>query len=836
MKGAVPTMPLNAARSTFLTLKAAFRTLPREIRGEFVMSLNRLSVGFIMFGVTAASAGSREGDLTFPGWQIAIGSWIVLAAFLSVLLAARPSPSITRRVSAMVLDVAGGSIILHACGPAGAFVYPLYLWIIVGNGVRFGGGYFILASVLSVIGFAVVAATTSFWQEEMRLTVGLMAGLVVLPAYLYSLTRHIASARADAERANRAKTLFLASVSHELRTPLNAIIGMASILYTTRLNRDQAQMVSTIDASADTLLTMIEGLLEISRSETGQLRARPVDFDLARLLAEVDKIIRVQAEAKNLHFNTFLTARAPLDLYGDAARLREILLSLCANAVKFTAEGFITVAVDGTTGKDGRFHLRAEVTDTGIGIPLAAQERIFGMFMQASESITERYGGTGIGLASCDKLVRLLSGQIGVTSELGRGSTFWFTLPMVAKSEAGGTPTLNEPVCVVADDPKAAASLTTRLRAVGIDVQSLARPVGQEASRASVAFVMPSGDPTKASDARGAQVEVLVLTCDQGRLPSTEIRQRYSTTVTLAGADGMLHRAIRIAAARLSSTPTGAIPPAERRSMVMTRVLVADDNAINRRVLTKVLEHAGHQVVTADHGQQACEVLAEKLVDIAFFDVNMPVLNGTDAMHLYFSSTPPEARVPVLALTADGTPETAARCLAAGMAACLVKPVRPPALLKALDEALVAHRRNQMDQERFATSPLASTAPALDLRQLDDLSNIAGEKFIVQLVGDFIQEIERSIVDLRTALQNVNTTQFQTHAHEICSCAANVGARALRELCSPWELISATELEQAGSGLLQCLEIEWARTRGALLERAVRGPSTSPTTDDGRAG
>jgi len=801
------------------TLGSAWRALPAEVRSECMMGVNRLIAGILMLGFTAVSVGDGRDNLRFPHWWAAIIAWIAVGGILFAHALASSRPYALRRGLAVVNDVAGASFVLHVCGAAAAFLYPVYLWVILGNGFRFGGRSLLGSSVLSIIGFGAVVATTPFWQAEPRLTTGLMAGLVVLPTYSYLLVRRLASARAAAERASRAKTLFLAGVSHELRTPLNAITGLAEVLQGTRLDRDQAAMVATIEVSASTLLSMIEGLLDISRIETGQLRLSPVEFDLAHLLADVQHIIGVQAKAKNLRLNTFVTARTPLSLRGDATRLREILLSLCANAVKFTAEGSITVAVDGEVGEDGQVRLRAEVTDTGIGIEPGAQGQIFEMFTQADESIATRFGGTGIGLAICDKLVRLLGGQLGVISEAGRGSIFWLTVTMESGTEPEKAVALEEPVRVLARVPERASALAARLRACGIDAQPSPQTAGAS-PEPLLAFVESGADPAATRASQEARVEVLIRPILHDGLPPPAIRERYATEVDGSSSDALLRRAARIAMARLSSTqPRAAVRPADKLGGSGMRVLVADDNAVNRRVVTRMLEHAGHEVVTVEDGEQALDVLSGGTVDIAILDVNMPLLSGIEAARLYSFSARPETRIPILGLTADGTPETSAKCLAAGMAACLVKPLRSAVLLGALDAALASRERSDRDREP-AQPPLASAAPALDLQALADLAVVGGQEFIAEVVREFIDDTEQIIAHLHEALSADDLATFRAQAHALCSSAANVGARGLRELCYPWQTLSAAEMDETGSALLQRLHREWARSRAALLERA----------------
>lgn len=806
-----------------VALGGAWHALSTDIRSEWVMGMNRLMAGFLMLGATAASVGAGRGDLTFPHWWAAIGIWLALGSLLFVHMLAWPRRHALRRGFAMGLDVAGASIVLHASGAAAAFVYPVYLWIILGNGLRFGGRYLLTASMLSILGFVLVIATTPFWRAEPRLTAGLMAGLVVLPAYSYVLVRRLASARTAAEQASRAKTLFLAGVSHELRTPLNAITGMTDILQSTILDGDQTSMVATINVSADALLSMIEGLLDVSRIEAGQLRLSPVEFDLAHLLADVHRIIGVQAAARNLWLNTFITVRTPLSLRGDAARLREVFLSLCANAVKFTAAGSITVAVDGEAGADGRVRLRAEVTDTGIGIEPASQARIFDMFTQADESIATRFGGTGMGLAICDRLVRLLGGVLGVTSEPLHGSTFWFTAWMESGPEPDEAPVLDEPVRILARDPQRAAALTARLKACGIDAQLSWHGVVTGASRTpSLAFVDPGDDSAVTQAASDARVTVLVRPLPNNGLPPPRIRERYATAVDLSSSDASLRRAVRIVAAQVAATsPRVVAPRAARLGPSGMHVLVADDNAVNRRVVTRILEHAGHEVVTVHDGEQALDVLASGAVDIAILDVNMPLLSGIETARLHLFSARPEIRVPILGLTADGTPETAAQCLAAGMAACLVKPLRSAALLDALDKVLASRERDQTGRRPMTPRPISTeSTPPLDLQALADLAEVGGEAFVAGVVRDFIEDTERIIAQLQAALMADDLTKFRAQAHALCSSATNVGARGLRELCYPWQTLSAAEMDETGPALLQLLRGEWARARAAFLERA----------------
>ena len=800
------------------------------------MACNRLTAGVLMFAAVAVSAGNAAGDLPFPHWRADILIWLALGVGLLVHMVTYPQAAATRRCVAMLVDVGGASFILHMCGRPGAFVWPVYLWIIFGNGLRFGGRYLLLSSILSLSGFSVVIALTPFWRSEVSLTGGLVAALVVIPGYAYLLVRQLANAQMEAERANRAKSLFMAGVSHELRTPLHAITGLAEILQTTRLDPDQSSMISTIDVSAAALQSMIEGVLDISRIEAGATNRSSVEFDLPRMLADVHDIIGVQTSAKALRMNTFITARTPLFLRGDAARMREVLLSLCANAVKFTAQGRITVAVDGYAGPDGRVKVRVEVTDTGIGIEPAAQGRIFKMFTQASSDITARFGGTGMGLAICAGHAGVLGGTLGVTSDPGHGSTFWLTVPMETGPQPEEPLTLRHPIYVVAKEPESGASLIARLRASGIDAQVAQPPAeGGIVPVPSLVFVDPGDGPAVVPALPDDCVKVLIRSHSDDGLPMPEVQEHYATVIDVSSSDSdaLLRRAVTIASARFpAALKQLAVPPAARRGSPTMRVLVADDNPVNRRVVTRILEHAGHEIITAPDGEQALSVLCAGGVDVALLDVNMPVLSGIDVARSYLLTAPAGANIPLIALTADGTSETRVQCLAAGMTACLVKPLRSTSLLDALDGALVSDRRTSVTGRPVEQgSPSTSTPPALDLVALADLASVGGESFVSEVLRDFVKDTDQLVTDLEAALSTGDLIVLHARAHALCSSAANIGASGLHQLCLPWHTITASEMEQTGEDLLRLLQDEWARSRAAILDRAACQPTDTPPID-----
>src|SRR5579862_260506 len=352
------------------------------------------------------------------------------AWLLFVHLIAAPAPSRLRRIAGMLSDVALISAMLHIGGAYAAPWFSIYLWIILGFGFRFGVKPLIGCTILSLIGFGAVYATTEFWQEERALSAGTFLTLVLLPAYAATFIRSLTTAKAQAEEASDAKSRFLAIMSHELRTPLNSVIGMGSLIQRTKLDPTQRDMLTTMQQSARSLLGLINDLLDLSKLEAGKLAPQVETFVLHEVMGGAVAIVRPQAEAKGLALTLRIDPRLPHVYRGLPLQLRQVLVNLLANAIKFTPHGHIAVTGTMLSRQDERVRLALAVRDDGIGIPKAAQERIFEVFTQADGTVTRRFGGTGLGLAIAKQLVELMNGTIALESEVGKGSTFTVTLTL----------------------------------------------------------------------------------------------------------------------------------------------------------------------------------------------------------------------------------------------------------------------------------------------------------------------------------------------------------------------------------------------------------------------
>ena len=356
--------------------------------------------------------------------------FLLFGIVLIVGVLASPHESELRRFIGMVGDNAVTTYFLTNMGEDGAVILFVYLFITFGNGFRFGRRYLEACWLMGIVGFYVVLVLSPFWSKHLEIWFGFWIALVVLPFYVGKLTERIKEARNNADEANKARGRFLANVSHEMRTPLNGVIAMADVLRETSLNESQQEIVDTLGTSAHLLLAQIEDVLDMAKIEAGRVQIERVPFDLGKLLTSSVKVVLPQARYKGLAINTEIAPETARWFVGDAHHLRQVLLNLLSNALKFTQRGEIALSARTVTVSESEARVRIEVKDTGIGISPEKQSIIFEPFAQADDSITRVYGGTGLGTTIARQLVSLMGGEIGLVSELGRGSLFWVELPL----------------------------------------------------------------------------------------------------------------------------------------------------------------------------------------------------------------------------------------------------------------------------------------------------------------------------------------------------------------------------------------------------------------------
>ncbi|MBN2357817.1 MAG: response regulator, partial [Deltaproteobacteria bacterium] len=759
---------------------------------EHEQILVRVGIGVaIVSGLVIAAVGDPPPAQILPLLAIA-SCYLIGGGLLLAHLLADPAPRPARRYVGMTIDLVALTMVLLVGQATAALFYPFYLWITMGMGFRYGRSYLLVSAVSSLFSFALVIAMTEYWRSQAALAAGLWVALLVLPAYALSLLTKLTDALNRAEEASRAKSRFLATMSHELRTPLHAIIGMADLLRASPLRAEQLDMIRTVRSAGQTLLEMIGDLLDVAKIESGTLTVQPAPFDLHVLLATVRSLLHHQARDKALELRLSVDPAVPYGLYGAARSLQQILVNLVTNAIKFTDAGSVTVKVLAEAVEPDKVMLRIDVQDTGIGIPLRAQEHIFERFAQVDESATRRHGGTGLGLAIARQLANLMGGLLLVDSTPGVGSCFTFRGPFGRTGEAERR--LTGPVVVVGE-PAHTAGYLERVSAWGASASSAARPEQVQAALArggrppALLFVDSRQWPldlaalrTCLATADGEPPNVVLVT---SRAPAD--RDGYLTILPVAADDDHLFAALHAALAH-PDIPVPMAPAAARRDRRPLRVLVAEDNRVNQQVIERMLSNAGHSVTLVGDGEQALAALESDAFEVVLMDVNMPVMNGLDAIKLHRFATGPGESPPFVALTADATDETRRQCEEAGFSAYLTKPVDMEQLLGLLDRVASGQPAPASAPPRGHVGGSDEPArPVLDgthldrLRQLDDCDDFLGG-----LVRDFIADAEQLVDELEAAALSGDAAGFRDRAHALRSSAAHLGATALFELCLSW--------------------------------------------------
>lgn len=845
-----------------------FKGIRENSNSEQEQAYMRFFLGLVVFVylfLTLSPSGNFEDHATRVLWVS--GLFMLYSSIIIGMTLHSPVSSDTRRWVCLVIDFTTISIGMHLADELGPILYTVMLWSIFGYGIRYGMAYLISASMFATAGYLMVITSTPFWVNNPALSIGLLLGLIILPVFVYALLNIIHQEKAKSRQARLEKDSLIANISHELRSPLNGIIAMGNLIDKANNIHEQREYANTIQASAQSLLNIVDDILDISKHQ--KLSVKNVEFDLHGVINTVTSMYKQQARAKGLNFYVEIDSSTPGELIGDSELLRQVLIHLVGNAIKFTPKGFIKLKVSQLSSESEHINIKFEIVDTGIGIPFQQQHEFLESFKQKEAIDKGKHDSLSLGATISHNIVKLMGGDISLKSIPGSGTTFIVTLPFIKNfptkdAASAGTAARRtaeaevlNPVSPHAEIPAKFVSTSTNASKTGprpekkvliatskkstcellgyylavwnmdayytnnaSDAFSKLLDMGNDGSRYDEMIIEEAGiDIDAIQFARAIMGEVsihkpkltLILNANS-KHHERYLNNGYSSTIQSPVKEKELFQALhQVSVPTVVTTQSIKQPPPGQRTL---SILIAEDNKVSQRVIGRILEQLGHHYKIIDNGLDALSSLLNKTYDLAIIDLHMPDLSGVELANR-FKAARTDVNTPLIMLTANVSNEAQMQCKQAGISAFLTKPVKSKDLQATINTVLSGG-------EVYSSKSVENTThevPVIDSEALKELISLdAGNGFLNRLCTSFEEDAESLLENIRSEIGHADYETIKELIHALKGSAGNVGASSFHERCAYYCDMSKNEFLDHQKMILPDLHRQFTEARHALRE------------------